>query len=86
MPSWLNKALHAVAAITVAAGSVASLSLTGIAIPAVVIGVATKVAAVGAVVGVVAAKIAPGLWGNAPTVIPDQLVQAALTKGKPANQ
>jgi hypothetical protein len=63
MNVWLNRALHVVAVVVGVAGTIAALPL---GLPAVVVGVATKVLLYGGAIGVIAAKVAPGLGTNAP--------------------
>lgn len=82
MGTWFNRALHVVAGIVAVAGTVAALPL---GLPAVVIGIATKVVLYGTTVAIVAAKVAPGMGENAPPPAGSVVVskEAAATQIKP---
>ncbi len=82
MNAWINRALHLVAIVVGVAGTVAALPL---GLPAVVVGIATKVLLYGGAVGIIAAKVAPGIGTNAPPPVGSVSIsaEAAATQIKP---
>jgi hypothetical protein len=67
MSTWINRALHVIAGVVAVAGTIAALPL---GLPAVVVGIAGKVLLYGGAIGVIAAKVAPGMFSNSPAVEP----------------
>ena len=84
MGKYWNMGLHILALVGGTAAAIVAVGPLGI-VPAVVVGVAMKAVGIAGVIGVIAAKIAPGIGQNAPAPAGSVTIsaEAAATQIKP---